>query len=212
MHKKIFSFFLLFILFGCSKVESNDNYIELVNLGLTENKITNDVALGYQLYVPRGIRKLRDYDYNQVFLMDGDYMYLYVDVISYYYKKDVNVDNSYQNDYYFKQIHFNGKNGYLHIVKKNDDKYLVDLYYNYAKVEGYASLKKIDKFVTIASIIVNNIDYNKKTIKKILAGELGDFSEISYEVEKPEGASNNFSKYLEEYVQTEEQENKLPDE
>jgi hypothetical protein len=40
---------------------------------------------------------------------------------------------------------------------------------------------------------------------------LGQFSEFTYEVEKPESANSNFSQYLEEYVQKEETE-QLPDE
>ena len=51
-------------------------------------------------------------------------------------------------------------------------------------------------------------------IEKILEGDLGQFSEFTYEVDKPEGASSNFSQYLEEYVQKEDTEEmeKLPDE
>ena len=45
---------------------------------------------------------------------------------------------------------------------------------------------------------------------------MGQFSEFTYEVDKPEGASHNFSQYLEEYVQKDEEEientEQLPDE
>ena len=51
-----------------------------------------------------------------------------------------------------------------------------------------------------------------QVIEKILEGDLGQFSEFAYEVEKPEGASSNFSQYLEEYVQKEENFEQLPDE
>ena len=38
-------------------------------------------------------------------------------------------------------------------------------------------------------------------IEKILDGDFGQFSEFTYEVDKPEGSSSNFSQYLEENVQ-----------
>ena len=68
--------------------------------------------------------------------------------------------------------------------------------------------------VTLSSIILNSITYNDRVIEKILEGNLGEFSEVTYEIKKPDGASSNFSQYLEEYVQKEEQQKKedLPDE
>ena len=45
-------------------------------------------------------------------------------------------------------------------------------------------------------------------IEKVLEGNLGEFSEVTYEIKKPDGASSNFSQYLEEYVQKEEQQKK----
>ena len=49
-------------------------------------------------------------------------------------------------------------------------------------------------------------------IEKILEGNLGEFSEFNYELDKPENASSNFSQILEEYVQKEETNEILPDE
>ena len=53
-----------------------------------------------------------------------------------------------------------------------------------------------------------------KVIKKVINESLGSFSEVTYEVDKPDDASNNFSQYLEEYVQEEEDDtsSQLPDE
>ena len=49
-------------------------------------------------------------------------------------------------------------------------------------------------------------------IEKVLSGDLGQFSEFTYEIDKPDGASSNFSQFLEEYVQKEEDTEQLPDE
>ena len=102
MHKKILLIFLIFLLIGCKKIENNDNnYIELINDCLKKNSVTNEVSRGYKYYLPKGAKKLHDYDYNQIFKVDNNYIYLYVDVISYYHKKElIKADNS--NPYYYQ--------------------------------------------------------------------------------------------------------------
>ena len=76
MQKRILLVCLLFLLIGCKKVEDNDHYIELVNDCLKDKQITNDVARGYRYYVPRGVKKIHDYDYNQTFLIEDCTVYL----------------------------------------------------------------------------------------------------------------------------------------
>ena len=69
--------------------------------------------------------------------------------------------------------------------------------------------------VTLGTIILNNIDYNDKIIEKTIDESVGTFREVTYELDKPEDASNKFREYLEEYVQKEKEEEKviqLPDE
>ena len=209
MRKRIiFVIVCLLLLSGCSQVIDNNDYVLRVYSCLNSNNMTNNVALGYKYYLPKGVKKLKDYDYNQVFLVDGDYLYLYVDIISYYYKKEIPVV-SYDDFYYYETFSYNNKNGYILILDNdsdNEDKYYLSILYNYSKIEGYVSYDKLNKIITLSSIILNSIDYNQNVIEKILEGDLGQFSEFTYEVDKPEGASSSFSQYLEEYVQKEEEE------
>lgn len=209
MRKKIiFVIVCLLLLSGCSQVIDNNDYVLRVYSCLNSNNMTNNVALGYKYYLPKGVKKLKDYDYNQVFLADGEYLYLYVDIISYYYKKGI-PSISYDDFYYYETFSYNNKNGYILILDNdsdNEDKYYLSILYNYSKIEGYVSHDKLNKIITLSSIILNSIDYNQNVIEKILAGDLGQFSEFTYEVDKPEGASSSFSQYLEEYVQKEEEE------
>ena len=54
MRKKIILLCLIILLLaGCKKVENNDNYVELILNCLNDLDRTNDVALGYQYYVPK---------------------------------------------------------------------------------------------------------------------------------------------------------------
>lgn len=211
MKKKILTIFLLFLLLGCKKIEkNNDNYIELVTNCLNDKGITNNVSLGYKYYVPKGVKKVKDFDNNQIFLIDGSKVYLYIDVISYFYDKEINLDNESDDDFYYHEIKYKDKVGYIKI-KKEKEKYFVSIVYEYAKAEFYCNYEQLTKIITLTSIILNNIEYNDTIIEKVLEGELGQFSEFTYEVEKPEDANSNFSQYLEEYVQNEETE-QLPDE
>lgn len=212
MKKKILIIFLLFLLSGCKKIEkNNDNYIELVTNCLNDKGITNNVSLGYKYYVPKGVKKVKDFDNNQIFLIDGSKVYLYIDVISYFYDKEINLSNETTDDFYYHEINYNDKIGYIKIQKAQDEEYFVRIVYNYATAEFYSDSNKLNKIITLTSIILNNIEYNDTIIEKVLEGELGQFSEFTYEVEKPEDANSNFSQYLEEYVQNEETE-QLPGE
>lgn len=212
MYKKILIIFLIFILLGCKRIDSNTNYIDYVVSCLNESSVTNDVSLGYKYYVPRGVKKIKESDYNQVFQAYDTSIYLYVDVISYYYQKDLNISSN--DDYfYFEKILNNNKTGYIRIVREND-KYLVDILYNYSKIEFCTDEDNLRKLIVISTIILNSVDYNNTVIEKVLEGDLGEFSDFTYEVDKPEGAVSNFSQILEEYVQKDEEskEEKLPDE
>lgn len=216
MNKKILFFiFFIFFITGCTKIENTDNYIGLVNNCLTDNITTNDVSLGYKYYIPKGVEKIHDYDYNQVFLSDNQSIYLYVDIISYHYKKKLK--NQEEKEYYYYQnISNKNKTGYIKI-EKDQDQYLLNIVYNYSKIEVYTTKEKLNKMITLSSIILNSITYNDTVIEKILEGNLGEFSEFTYDVKKPDDASSNFSQYLEEYVQKEDKteekkEEKLPDE
>ena len=211
MCKKLVLICFVLLLCGCKRLNEHVSYIELVNNCLEDKEISNDVSLGYQYYVPRGVSKVHDYDYNQVFFAYNTSIYLYVDIISYYYKKELqSVETG--NEFYFEDIHYNGKSGYLKI-EKMEESYFVTILYHYSKIELFTNEENLNKMITIGSIILNSIHYNDVVIEKVMERDLGEFAEFTYEVDKPEGASSNFSQYLEEYVQKEEkEEEELPDE
>lgn len=211
MQKKVLLLTIILVFFtGCTKIEkNNEDYSKYVVATLKEKNITNNVALGYKYYLPRGVKKIKDYDYNQQFLINSTYLYMYVDINSYYYKSKLKKSDS--SSYYYQKISYDGKTGYIEIIKDNDV-YYTKLLYNYAKIEFYSNYGDINKLLTISSIILNSIDYNKLVIEKVLDESLGSSKEFTYELEKPIDASNNFSQYLEEYVKEDDKKEKLPDE
>jgi hypothetical protein len=212
MQKKILLISIcIFVLTGCVRIDkdSNQDYADLVVNCLKNNAYTNDVALGYKYYLPKGVKLLKNYNYNQKFLVGTANLYMYVDINSYYYKTDINYDDS--NSFYYEKINYDGKSGYIKIDKV-DNNYYTKIVYNYAKMEFYSDYVDLNKLISFSAIILNSIDYNKKIIEKVLDENLGEYSDITYEIQKPEDASSNFSQYLEEYVQDDDAKAKLPDE
>ena len=215
MKKVIVLVCLVLLLTGCVRIDRNDdNYKQLVDNCLNDKIITNNVALGYKFYVPRGVRLIKNYDYNQVLLIDDDYVYLYVDIISYYYKNELNYEDS-LDSYYYSELSFDNKLGYIMITENDNNRYYVEIVYNYAKVEFYTSQGNLSKYISLATIMLNNIEYNDIVIEDILENHSGSFSNIKYQVDKPFDASSNFSHFLEEFVQEDDAEDNsevLPDE
>lgn len=211
MQKKILLVsILILILSGCVKIDKNSqNYISIINNCLNTKTISNDVALGYKYYLPKGVKLIKNYDYNQKFSVGQNDLYMYVDINSYYYKSKLKKQTS--DNYYYHKIKKGKKTGYISISKSNN-LYFTKIVYNYAKMEFYSNSNDLNNLITLSTIILNSIDYNDIIIEKVLGENLGDYSEITYELKKPEDASNDFSQYLEEYVQEDKSEKKLPDE
>ncbi len=213
MWKKILLVLIVLLLTGCVKIDSDNNdYISVINGSLSKNKISNNVGIGYKFYVPRGVKLIKNYDYNQSFLVGDDYIYLYVDIISYYYRSKLNYNaKTSDNIYYNNNISFDDKVGFISIIDKKNDNYYVKIVYNYARVEFFTDKNNLNKMIGISSAILNNIDYNDLIIKNVLDNNYGNYKEIKYKVDKPEDAGSNFSQFLEEYIKEDDVEN-LPDE
>ncbi len=166
---------------------------------------SNTVSNGYKFYKPLGVRQISDNESNQILNINGTNVYLYVDIISYYYKNILNysADDSY--DYYYKKINNNGIEGYVGINKINSD-YFVKIVYNYSKIEFYTDYNNLDGMLAYSLIILKSIKYNDNLIDKLLSNGSNTSMDISYQLEGPVGDKNAFSKFLEEYIPEEDDE------
>jgi len=203
MRKKIiFLVILLFILTGCTKIDTyNNDYGKTVDDVLVyKNNYVNNASIGYKYYLPKGIKVMVNKDYNQIFKCLDNYMYLYVDIVSYYYKNNLNLNEN-KNHYYYNNI---GDKGYI-MVDDMNSKYFVKIVYNYAKMEFYSDYDDLNTMIIYSMIILNSIDYNDITIESILNNSSVSSSEINYEIKGPNNDSS-FSQYLEEYIDDEEEE------
>ena len=95
------------------------------------------------------------------------------------------------------------------MIDNVNDRYFLKIVYNYAKIEAYCDSKDLNVMINYAMIILNSIDYNDITIESILNNNNVNSSEISYEIKGPNN-DNGFLQYLEEYVESDEEEELLP--
>lgn len=209
MKKKVLLILTLLCLTGCNKVNTNTKeYVNnLNNVFKTNNTIVNKASIGYKYYLPQGVTVSEDSDFNQTFNYNGTKMYLYVDLVSYYYKKVLDQEVDY--NFYFSNLNYGKKYGYI-LINEENNKYFVKIVYNYAKIELYTDYKNLNNTIIMASIILNSIDYNDTIISGLIDDEMISYSDITYQLGVPD-SNDSFSKYLEEYIQ-EEQAVELPEE
>lgn len=196
--KKILLLGCLLLLCGCSIVRIDTNSVDnIVSVVLSKNNdLYNQIGKGYKYYVPRGVSYIDTNDYNDVLYSDGNYYYLYIDVISYYY----NVSKEYiedQNAYYSRKIDINGKQGYLEINQQDNGRYFIEFMYNYSKIEVEADRDDINDIVLNTSYILSTVKFNDNVIKVILDE---DFlvSEEKYDIFTSKKETDNFLKLEDE--------------
>ena len=194
--KKVFIVLCLLLLCGCSVVRIDTNDIDnIIGVVLSKNNtLYNQIGKGYKYYIPRGVNYIDSNDYNDVLYSNGIYYYLYIDVVSYYY----NVANEYteKDVYYSKKININDKIGYLEI-NKQEDKYLIEFMYNYAKIEAIVKEEDINDVILNASYILSTIKFNNNIIKTMIDDEFLSGAE-KYDIFETKGDSGNFLKLNEE--------------
>lgn len=212
MYKKrvIFLVIITLIMTGCTKLDSNvDNIVDSTMVKNVDK--VNTVSTGYELYIPMGVRQLVDNEYNQRFKIKDTDVYLYVDTVSYYYKNKLNYKSDGSYNYYYREVNFNEKDGYIGINKLDDGSFFVEIVYNYAKIEFYTNEEKLPIILSNCLTMVNSIKYNDNLIDMELKNTTDGGREVKYELDKPKDSESTFYQVLQEFVEEEESEVVLPD-
>ena len=132
--KKLILLVMILLVSGCSIVRIDTTDVDnIVSVVLSkENNLYNQICKGYKYYIPRVVSYIDSNDYNDTLYSNGNYYYLFIDVVSYFYNKE-NVYQINNNAYYSKEFNVNGKRAYLEINEENG-KYLIEFSYNYSKI------------------------------------------------------------------------------
>ncbi len=199
MKKILIVFFSIFLLTGCTFVNIEKDSIEDIINTVIEKDINlyNNVFEGYKFYVPRGLKIIDKNKYNSKILFKDDTFYLYVDVVSYYYKTKKTFISSTTN-YLSKELRFNDKLGYIDITE-TEDKYFVEFMYNYAKIEAYIDKKYLNEAVLNMAYILSSIQYNEKVIDTLIGENVLDYQEEKYDIFESKRENSNFLEWIEKY-------------
>ena len=196
MKKFIILFMGLFIVTGCVNINDTD-YDELIDIVLEgEDKKTNTYLEGYKLYLPLHMTLIGDLNSNNILYSGGDKYYLYVDLISYY----NDTENTYNIDHssyiYSYQINYNDKTGYI-VVTNSKGGYLVEVMYNYAKIEVITS--DVKKAIVDSLMVLKNINYNYEIIDSMIGTNALVYDAETFTLLGPNNSTDNFLTYEEEY-------------
>ena len=202
MKKIVILLLVALTLTGCTVVRINTDEIDnTINVILSkDNKLYNRVGKGYKYYVPRGVNYIDTVEFNDKLYSNGNYYYLYIDAISYYHNKDIDYEKK-DNIYYSREFVINDKKGYL-AIEQQGDKYLINCYYNYARIQTLVEKEEINDIVLNASYILSTVKFNHEVIKLMLDDEFFTSKEETYDIFESEIEEDNFLEYVDEGIES----------
>ena len=213
MTKKISLILLvLFLAVGCTRVE-NTSLDTLLNATLVDStKLKNVYRAGYTYYVPKGMRVITHESSNEILEQENNIYYMYVDRVSYYkgIKKDYKINTS---AYYSRGIEHNDLFGYVEIKNTTNNKYFIEIMYNYAKIEVIVDKEEdTNKAITYAMSILNSISYQKQALDSLMSEDILKTNEVEHNIFESADTESGYLKIVEEYGQYDEtKENVDPD-
>ena len=189
----------ILLLCGCSKI-NDKNYDELINSVVASNyKMENTYRTGYKYYTPTNMDILNTLDYNETLADDNYKYYFYVDVVSYYNR----VIEKFKEDdkaVYSKSINYEDKYGYIEINKWKNGKYLLEIMYNYAKIEVIVDEENIKSAITNSMVVLSSVKYNNNLLESIVGENVLTAKEIEFNIFETKKNESNFLKVSEEDV------------
>lgn len=201
--KKLFLLgFILIFLSGCTNIENSSMDSILSDAINSRVDTTNVNRTGYRYYLPKGLFIKSSNEFNEI-ISDQKYLYyLYVDIVSY----DSEISFSYtvnKDAYYSASLTNQDKNGFIEINNYENDQYLIEIMYNYAKIEVVAYERDIKKVVAYAMSILTSITYNNSVIENYLGDDIFESSEEKYDIFEIVG-SDNYLQFTEDIEETDE--------
>ena len=202
MKKLIVLILSLTVLTGCVNI-SNLNFDEIITRNITYTSKNNNIKRkGYSYTLLNGLKITNQDEYNDVIESENNMFYLYVDLVSYNNKKDFTYQIN-PNVYYSKSYELNNKKGYLEINELEKEKYLIEIMYNYAKIEVIVDECDLKVAVSQAMSILSSITYNDNIIKNLMGNDILNFSEEEFNIFET-ASTDNVLEIFENEVQNEE--------
>ncbi len=187
--KIILLLIVLFTLAGCVNLKSL-SYDDIINTLSNPCKDANIYEKGYQYYMPKGLSLVDKGSNYAIISSDQITYYLYVDLIGYINEKTISKTFS-DNPLYNKNIDYDGKKGYVEIKLKENDKYLIEIMYNYAKIEVMVDDALINKALVNSISILNSMKYNDAVIENLYNNDKLTYTEEIFDYFNQEVEDNS---------------------
>ena len=202
MKKIILIIIILVSVAGCTNINKL-SYDDIVNNITTISTKDNIYRTGYSYYLPRGMKVADSTLYNEVIEDANSKYYLYVDVVSYYKKvtKDYEINS---NVIYSSKISYNDKFGYVEVNLLKNDKYLVEIMYNYAKIEVIVDKSKCKEAMLSIINILKSVEYNDSIIANLMGDDILNFNEEEFNIFNTKGSESNYLTVDNDYKEEEE--------
>lgn len=210
MKKFLVVLIAILILSGCSNIQSKD-YDTLINEAASSKyDIVNTYRTGYKYYIPGNMDISNILDYNETLEDSSHKYYFYVDVVSYYNRVIENYEVN-PEAYYSKVINYQDKYGYIEINKWKNGKYLLEIMYNYAKIEVIVEESFLKEAVSYAMVILASVKYNNNVLENIVGENVLTSKEIEFNIFETKKSESNFLKVSEEDIYEDNDTVKDPD-
>ena len=211
MKKVILLITVVVFLTGCVNIKMS-SYEDIINNALNNEKINlkNKSDGGYSFYLPIGIQEVETKKNNVIFKSEKYRMYMYVDMISYYNKKKESYKKN-ASAYASINIEKGNKFGYLEINLYKDEKYLVEIMYNYAKIEVIVDECDLKDAVSYAIAILSSISYNDTILENMIGSDTLNYSEVEFNIFETAKNDSNLIEYDENSNFSQELEEDVPD-
>ncbi len=191
--KKIIIILLMLIFVtGCTNI--NDlSYDDIINT-IDSEKMPNTYRRGFSFYKPDGLA-IEDAGLNYIIFSSNTVnYYLYLDFINYRGGEDITPKVS-SNSIYNKKINNNGFLGYIDIKLWQNNQYLIEIMYNYAKIEVMVDKDLINSVLINSINILKSIRYNDTIIDIILKSDSLDYTEEIFDIFKDVTSNSNTLQY-----------------
>jgi len=190
MKKILILILILLTLTGCVDINSSSNEKIINETVQSKTKVYNTYRKGYKFYLPNGLYVEATRDFNEVIKSSRETYYLYIDLISYLDGSTIESEKT-ENDIYYQAISKDNKTGYVRTKVYKNDKYLVEIAYNYAKIEVIVENERTKEAIANALVVLSSIKYNDSFLKSLSAESLLSYEEETVDIFRKTNDSNN---------------------
>ena len=193
----------IFLTSGCSTI-TEYSYEQIISESLASPvNSTNISRAGYKYYLPKGLRLLEQEGTNEIISHNDTIYYLYVDYVSYYNK--INEEYKVNTDaVYSEKIQKDENFGYIEIKNTSNDKYFIEIMYNYAKIEVIVEKESTNEAVAYAMSILTSINYQDTVLIGLMGEDVLTSNEVEHNIFETAQTESGYLEIVEEYGQYEE--------